>query len=66
VAPFIIEQKDDINGPWEDSGIYTMQRSVTLPVSGPTEFFRVQEQALKVTAEVLSDGAHISWLLPPL
>lgn len=66
-GPFQVEQAPTTTGPWNPVGPFTMQRSVTVPVSGPSAFFRIHERmTMPVEVAVDGNGAHVSWLLPQL
>lgn len=64
-APFVVERKDSLDGPWEATGNATMARSVALPVMGDRGYFRIRESVpMPLVGEVQPDGLHLSWTPP--
>lgn len=65
--PFQVEKSENEVLPWDKAGPFTMNRRVTVPADQPVAYFRVRDSVpMEVTADLLADGAHVSWLLPEL
>jgi hypothetical protein len=66
-GPYAVMQAASTNGPWSQVGNYTLQSSLTVPLTGDSGFFRIQAEApIPITVTQSSGYTTIQFTAPDL